>query len=167
MTSYRVSPSRQAVFYVMWGGIAGPFLLGGICFKHEGMLVVGVFISLLTSPILALVTFYVKLLLFEDGLILRQLGYTLSTRWSNVVEFDATKGREGFVLREPIEDKGAYQLARLVGQSAGMNNSMYRGGRPDLVAERRFIPIEPFGFWVRHGKLLDDIEKLGVVTRKA
>ncbi|MCA9179313.1 MAG: hypothetical protein KDB14_32870 [Planctomycetales bacterium] len=159
MKTYHVSLFRQAVFYVMWATFAGPCLVGGTLAKHEGVLVVGIFISILFAPVFVLVSWLVRLNLSEEGVDLKQLGYSLSTPWSNVVEFDATRGREGFVLREAMECKGAYKLANVVGRSVGVNNPIYRGGRPDLVAQRRFIPIEPFGFWIRHGTLRDVIQQ--------
>ncbi|MCA9130861.1 MAG: hypothetical protein KDB22_27440 [Planctomycetales bacterium] len=156
---FHPSPFRQGVFVAIWLVLAAPFLFGGIAMREEGMIVVGVFVSLLLAPVSWFVVFQVRLVFTDEGIVLRNYPWNLETSWDNVSEFYRQRGKEGFILLVPMESKGADNLARSVGREAGVNNAIYRGGHPELAADRRFIPIEPFGFWLRHGRLADVVAK--------
>jgi hypothetical protein len=75
---------------------------------------------------------------------------------------DRTPRQEGFVLREPLGGPGPARLAAASGvvlNMSGATFAAYQGGRRDLVAVGRFIPIEAFAYWLTHGDLLAAIAR--------
>jgi hypothetical protein len=153
---YHVSPLRQMLFLLPWGLIAIPMLIAGIVAKEPALFVVVLLISLIWSPLAYAVCIYTRLIISADGVDLRQLGYRLQSTWDNIDSLDRTPGLEGFVLREPLQGRGALRLASASGLQlvvGGASMPGYTGGRQDLVAQSRFIPIEPFAHWLKKGDL--------------
>ncbi|MGQ0762131.1 MAG: hypothetical protein ACT4OT_08965 [Acidobacteriota bacterium] len=61
-------------------------------------------------------------------------------------------GSQGLVLHHPMECRGAivFGAARNVG-------GLFNEEQIQLIAERRFVPIEPFAYWLKKGQLHDDL----------
>jgi hypothetical protein len=97
--------------------------------------------------------------LSADGLQLRQLGYTLQTPWSNVTGFHAEPGRQGFILLQPLDGPGARRLAFFSGTSV-LGAPLYQGPQAELLAARRFIPVEAFAWHLFHGTLASEVAAL-------
>lgn len=95
---------------------------------------------------------YTRLVLSADGVKLYQFGYRLETDWDNVTGLYDMPGAQGLVLRRPMGCPGAavFGAARNVG-------GLFNEEQTQLIAERRFIPIEPFAYWFKHGQLRDDL----------
>ncbi len=151
---------RQGVFLMPWVLIALPMFIGGIVSGEAGLFVAAMMMSLIYAPLVYGVCVYTRLIISPEGVDLRQMGFRLQSSWDNIEALDRTPGQEGFVLREPMEGKGAVRLAntsgvRIVVSGAAM--PAYTGGRQDLVAQLRFIPIEPFAYWMKKGDLGDVI----------
>src|SRR5690606_19601184 len=64
------------------------------------------------------------------------------------------RGAEGFVTRAPIGGKGAARSAT-TSQMSLRGVSLYDSDRRNLIAARRFIPIDAFAHWLRRGDLRD------------
>lgn len=91
-----------------------------------------------------------------EGVTLRQVGSRLDTPWSNVADFYGAWMRQGFVLREPMSGKGADQFAFASGLT--MHGApVYDEVQRELLAARRFIPIEGFAWHMKHGRLVDAV----------
>ena len=95
---------------------------------------------------------YTRLVLSADGVKLYQFGYKLETGWDNVAGLYDMPGAQGLVLHRPMDCWGAkvFGAARNVGE-------LFNEEQVHLIAERRFIPIEPFAYWFKHGRLRDDL----------
>jgi hypothetical protein len=153
---YHVSPMRQGLFLLPWGLIALPMLVAGIVANAPALFAVVILISLIWAPLAYAVCIHTRLILSSEGVDLRQLGYRLQSTWNNIEALDTTTRAEGFVLREPLQGKGAIRLANASGVRivvGGAAMPAYTGGRQDLVAQLRFIPIEPFAHWLKKGDL--------------
>ncbi len=153
--TYRISPLRFSLI-----GLPAVFVVGllgvlGIATSDAALLIAALLVAMIFAPLIFIV-WRTRLILSSEGVDLRQLGYRLTTSWSNVAAVDGTPGRQGFVLRYPLESRGAYRLAGMVDVqvvSGGVAMATYQGGRPDLVVQRRFIPFEAFGYWLSRGDL--------------
>ena len=100
---------------------------------------------------------YTRLELSERGVKLYQFGYTLESPWDNVAAFYDVKRAEGLVLHRPMECKGASVLRAFRKTGTGGAVRMYNDEQVSLLADRRFIPIEAFAYWLRHGRLREDL----------
>ena len=163
---YRASPRRRAVLYGIWALLTLPLAIGGLVARDPALLFVALIVTAIVLPIFVWALRSVKLTLTPDGIELRHAGGTLETTWENVEAMHLAPGGEGFILREPIQGRAAARYAtasQLVVQGA----PLYEPYRRNLLAERRFIPIEPFGYWLAHGDLRHTIERFvpGLVAR--
>ncbi len=70
----------------------------------------------------------------------------VTTTWDNVIGLDQTKGKVGCVLRDPMEGGGAIGVSTMLRVQTPLNSPAYFGGRPDLINQRRFIPIEALAY---------------------
>ena len=152
---YRISPLRWSLVVAPGVLFIGLFGVLGIVARSGGLLAAAALVLVIYTPVIFIV-WRTRLILSSEGVDLRQLGYRLSTPWSNIAAVDRTPGREGFVLSQPLESRGAHRLGGMADvqiTSSGVTMAGYQGGRSDLVAQRRFIPIEAFGYWFKRGDL--------------
>ncbi len=114
----------------------------------------GIFFLALTAA-LYLILRHTRLALSDEGIKLFQLGYTLETEWDNVAYlYDKGFGSQGLVLYRPMDCPGAGALGRFRHtQVEGVN--LYTDEQIQLIAERRFIPIDAFAYWLKRGQLRD------------
>ncbi|HJT80651.1 MAG TPA: hypothetical protein VJ719_05590 [Chthoniobacterales bacterium] len=157
---YHVSPWRR---WLLWF-VIGPFLL---VFVLAAIFVpaLDARVLLTTAGLVFLVVMpfdwiarWTRLELSPHGVRMRQFGYTLETPWTNIAEMRLRQGREGFVTKEPMTGKGAAVLSSFRGLGVGRTR-FYDDEQRELLGQRRFIPIEPFAWHLRHGKLADDIAR--------
>lgn len=149
---YRVSPWRSRLLYGFWALFAIPLAVGGLVSGEPALLVVAFVFSAIALPFFMWAVRIARLTITPEGIELRQAAATLRTTWENVEEIRLVRGAEGIVTRTPIEGKGAERYAttsQLVIRGAPLYDEHRRG----LLAEKRFIPIEPFGHWLRKGDL--------------
>jgi hypothetical protein len=158
---YLISPWRRRVFW--------PIIIGTLVVLESVVLVEPTKNALVAG--LILFAFFmlcglglerwlsrVRLVLSPAGPKLIQIGYILETDWPNVVGVRLDRGREGLITRAPLEGKGAARIASLREMSIqGM--PMYDARQQALLGERRLIPIEPFGWYLRRGPLMEDITR--------
>ena len=104
------------------------------------------------AVVMYLIVRYTRLVLSPEGVKLYQFGYRLETAWSNVANLYDMPGAQGLVLHRPMDCRGAkvFSAFRNVG-------GLFNSEQMQLIAERRFIPIEPFAYWLKHGRLRDDL----------
>jgi hypothetical protein len=74
------------------------------------------------------------------------------------------RGREGFIVRTPLEGAGAARFAALRGLGA-FGAPLYDEEQRGLLGERRFIPIEAFAWHARHGTLAREVARLAPHVR--
>ncbi len=115
--------------------------------------------NLVTLPIFAICGwYYPSLVLTPEGISRYNVGYTLSTSWDNIIELRLTRGFEGLILRQPMEDRGAHRFAVAAGARFGIGAvPLYPTEIVKMIKAHRFIPIEAFAYWFKHGKLGDEI----------
>lgn len=136
----------------LWLIVTMPLAIPGLLLSEPGLLVSAVLITAIMLPIFVLAIRGARLWVTDDGIELRQLGMRVITPWNNVAGLRMVRGGEGIVLHRPLEGKGAVRLAA----SAGFGfrgASFYDAEQQQLIAEHRFIPIEPFAYWLEHGDL--------------
>lgn len=149
---YRVSPWRSRLLYGFWALFAIPLTVGGLVTGEPSLLVVAFVFSAIALPFFIWAVRAAKLTVTPEGIELRQAAATLRTTWENVEEIRLVRGAEGIVTRGPIEGKGAERYAT-TSQMVIRGAPLYDEHRRGLLAEKRFIPIEPFGHWLRKGDL--------------
>ena len=97
-----------------------------------------------------------RLEISDEGICLRQTGYRLEAKWSDVTELIVERGREGFVTRRPVGGKGAERLAAAASVSG---YSQFDEAQRALLDAHRLIPIEAFAWHLRKGMLGRDIRR--------
>ncbi len=119
---------------------------------------IGIFFVAL-AVVMYLILRYTRLMLSAEGVKLYQLGYKLETGWDNVAYlYDEGFGSQGLVLHRPMDCPGARTLSRARNVAVeGVN--FYSDEQIQLIAERRFIPIDAFAYWLKHGRLRDDLNR--------
>jgi hypothetical protein len=107
--------------------------------------------------VLYLLLRFTRLELSESGIKLCQLGYTLETPWDNVAALYDVPHAEGLVLHRPMQSQGSSVLRAFRNTGAGAGLRFYNVEQVALLTEQRLIPIEAFAYWLRHGRLRDDL----------
>jgi hypothetical protein len=90
---------------------------------------------------------YPLLIVDQQGVEVRQIGYRLASSWRDIGELRRVPGHVGFVLKTPMTGPGAHRMA---------SATKSIGDTPEilvLVMARRYIPIDPFAYWLDHGDL--------------
>ena len=154
---YYISPRRRGVLLGIWLMFT-VFFVGGAWYASDpALLIVGAIVGLIIGSVFAIAGWwYPRLVVDTGGIALCQLGWSLSTTWENVAAARLIRGSEGLILRQPLNSKGANTLAAFRG--VGVAGAAYYGPeQQQLIAERRFIPLEAFEYWFRHGDLREVI----------
>jgi len=149
---YGVSPWRRRLLYGIWALFAVPLTVGGLVSGEAALLTTAAIFTAIALPIFVWALRTARLTVTPDRIELRQAGGTLETSWSNVEQIRLVRGAEGFVLREPMQGRGADRFAT-TSQVVIRGAPLYDPYRRQLLAERRFIPIEAFSYWLTHGDL--------------
>ena len=102
---------------------------------------------------------YTRLELSERGVKVYQFGYTLETEWDNVAALYDVAHAEGLILHRPMQCGGATVLGAFRNTGAPAGLLLYNDEQVRLLAERRFIPIEAFAHWLKHGGLREDLKR--------
>lgn len=158
--TYRIGPWRRSGLW--W--CLGPVLLGGItllALGGEGNRSGGFALVLASAPWLVWWHWYVNRLRLElspCGVHHRHGRLVLEAVWSEVERLRLDRGREGFVVRSPLEGKAAARLAARRGIVV-QGQPWYDDEQRALIAERRFIPIDPFAWLIKKGRLLRDLDE--------
>ena len=99
-----------------------------------------------------------RLELSPDGIRACNPGQTVETSWANVSGVRPGGPQPGFTTNVPLEGKGADRLAAYSGLT--MNGApMYDPETLAWVAARRFIPLRSFGWHLKHGDLVSEVER--------
>jgi hypothetical protein len=153
-TVYHISPLRlwtvPAIFIIIaLLMLALPYLEPGAPDSGNVVIYMGMFF-LAFAAIMYLIMRYTRLELSADGVKVRQFGYKLETDWDNVAQLYDMPGGQGLILHRPMDSLGAqvFSAARNVGE-------LFDEEQIQLIAERRFIPITPFAYWLKHGLRAD------------
>ncbi len=157
---YRLSPYRKAFLLATLTVFVLPLIIGGILSHNQGLLLTGAIVFLIMAPIFLLTAWrYPRLVLTPFGVERHDIGYVLTSTWHNVAEMRSDKGSQGLILRQPMEDKGAYRFARFASSRFSMGGaSLYPPEVRHLIRTRRFIPMEAFAHWLRQGDLFREIQ---------
>jgi hypothetical protein len=155
--TYGISPVRRNILIGVGLVLSLPFAIGAAISSEPALIAVAVLVSAIVLPILLIAWRSARLVVSEEGIEVRQLGMRLSTSWNNIAALRMVKGSEGIVLHRPLEGKGAGRLAASAGvRVAGA--PLYDADRQSLIAEHRFIPIEPFAYWLERGNLREVLQ---------
>ncbi|HWB02120.1 MAG TPA: hypothetical protein VG796_03785 [Verrucomicrobiales bacterium] len=155
---YLISPLRRSVLWL----ILGPFLIMGVvmCFfpdtRLAGIVVGGIMAVFLASW--HWLVCYTRLEISPQGVVLRQLGWSLEAAWDQVDHLRMDRGREGFVVNEPMGGKGVRRLASVAGFGY-YGTPMYSDVQRYWIQNGQWIPVEPFMYAFRKGPMRDDIER--------
>jgi len=155
-TVYHISPLRLwlvpgMLIIIALFMLALPYLEPDAPDTGNVVIYIGIFFFAFAA-VMYLILRYTRLVLSADGIKLYQFGYKLETGWDNVANFYDMSGAQGLVLHHPMDCRGAkvFGAFRNVGE-------LFNEEQIQLIAERRFIPIEPFAYWLKHGQLRDDL----------
>lgn len=97
--------------------------------------------------------------LSAQGITHRQGGaLVLHAPWSIVERIRIDRGHEGIIVQQPMEGRAADRLASIRGLWM-YGQPYYDDEQRRLMGERRLIPLDPFGYLLRNGKLLEDLEE--------
>jgi hypothetical protein len=163
---YHISPIRRGIlvgFWVFFGALLTVPFLFMTWFKHEwGAFALIAIAAVLTVLIPLEIAWVSRLVLTAEGIELR--GFhgrksSLSTPWSNIAAIRTDKkGAEGLITKEPLQGRAAEWLSRF--RNVMMNGApLYDAEKRLLLGEQRYIPIEIFAFWLRHGDLWEQIRE--------
>jgi hypothetical protein len=163
---YHISPVRRGIlvgFWVFFGAMMTVPFLFMAWKKHEWPLFVVLAVAAMLTVLIPLEIAWVsRLVLTPEGIEL--LGFhgrksSLSTPWSNIAAIRMDKkGAEGLITKEPLQGRAAEWLARF--RNVMMNGApLYDAEKRLLLGEQRYIPIEVFAFWLRHGDLWEQIRE--------
>lgn len=155
--TYGISPVRRNILIGVGLLLCLPLAVGGAISSEPALIAAAVLVSAIALPILLLAWRSARLHVSEEGIEVRQLGMRLSTSWNNIAALRIVKGSEGLVLHHALQGKGAARLAASAAvRVAGA--PVYDAERQSLIAEHRFIPIEPFAYWLDRGNLREVLE---------
>jgi hypothetical protein len=161
LKAYRLSPRRQAILAAIGILIVLPLVLFGDLEKNPAAVAAGTTVWAVFFAVFVVAGWwYPRLILGQHTVERKNIGYTLKTHWGNIGGIRLEPGSEGFILRYPMEDRGAYRFA--IAAKARFGNGGIRPYNRDvlaLIGERRFLPIEAFAYWLRHGSLRREIER--------
>jgi hypothetical protein len=153
---YRLAPQRRALLVVVWALLTLPLLLAGWLGDDGAALAAGLLAGLVLGLVFLLAGWrFPRLILSEHGIALHQPGYRLEADWTNVAALRLTPGSEGLVLRFAGQTPGYARLAA----ASGVRSAIPLVSRPyppevmDLIAARRFLPLDAFAHWLRRGDL--------------
>lgn len=150
---YRLSPHRRLALGVVWAVLTLPLVVGGLAFNDAAATLIGSVVGAILGTVFAAAGWlYPRLVLDASGIQLQQLGYTLSAKWEDVIGLRRERGTEGLILGRPLEGRGA-ALSAYLATSRFLTAIEIR----EFVAARRYIPIESFAYWLRHGDLENEI----------
>jgi hypothetical protein len=164
---YGTSPGTRRYLLALAALLAlGP--LGGVAVivkvlatADSGVAFGGVFLALLSSalflPIIWVIWRYPRLLLSGAGIEVQQFGWRLASRWENVTNL-SHGGQIGLVTREAMAGSGAARLAAFGDMTLG-GAPFYVEDARRLIAERRYMPLDPFSHWLWHGDLGQELTR--------
>lgn len=157
-TVYHVSPWRLAWIWIVFGPmVTGCIALGLFAdssIDGQALMLGGAFLLAVLLGITWLVR-RARLEISEDGICLRQTGFRLEAKWSDVSQLVGERGREAFVTRRPVGGACANRLAA----AASTGYAQYDEAQQSLLDEHRLIPIEAFAWHLRNGSLGRDIRR--------
>lgn len=158
---YRIGPWRR---YVLWYTL-GPLLAFLIVLaasagaaEQQALWGAAAVLFLIMAPFEWLIR---RTRLEVDGSTVRlvQTGYTLATPTRALSTLRLKPGHEGLITREPMEGTGARRLAGLRG--FGLSGApMFDAEEQRLLAERRYLPLAAFAWYLRRGDLRDTLLQL-------
>ena len=158
--SYHVSPLRRWFLWFIFGPILLVLVLAWLLIDDPqaiAFLITAALVLLIALPFQWIID-RTRLELSSKKIWLRHFGFVLDTDWENVEGMRLDRGREGFITKTPLVGKGAERLARFRGPGAGAAQ-MYDPQERELLGQQRLIPIAPFAWHLRHGKLAADIAR--------
>jgi hypothetical protein len=164
---YRISPWRRAVLWCVLGpflalGVALVFAGGNAATRTAGIVLVAIMALGLAGWEWLVNRTYVEVT--AEGVELHQLGLHLRAAWSDVAALSLRRGREGFIVRAPLSGAGPERLAALRHIGA-FGAPLYDDEQNALLRAQRFIPIDAFGWHLRHGTLVQEVARLAPHVR--
>lgn len=150
-------------YLVMWW-MLGPFVLLGLgifVFAEENTRGAGLAIVLLMAPFLLLwhwLTRRARLEISPRGARVKDATYDLEAPWAGIVGVHLAPDHEGFITAEPLTGKGAERLAGVSGFGYG-GVGFYDEVEARHMAEKRFLPLRPYGWALRKGDLAEQIAR--------
>ncbi len=156
---YRLSPLRRVILdgigLAMLALPVGMFMLGG---KATG---VALIVFLCMAPTLAILFFcawFPRIIVGPDGLRFRgAIGFSSQLiPWTNVERLRLKPSGEGVILREPLQTRAAAHWKNWTGV-AFMGARFFDDEEQKYIDQQRYVQIQPFAFWLRHGDLATQI----------
>jgi hypothetical protein len=156
---YHISPRRRGILLGVWLLFVAPLSVAAWYSRDLAL----VWVLLLLGTIMGVIFglsgwWYPRLVLHPGGVRLHHIGWTLDVEWDNVSGLRPNRGSEGLILRRPLSGSGAGRLAAS-GKVAVGGVPFYGPEQRQLIAERRFVPLEPFAYWFKHGDLQREITR--------
>jgi hypothetical protein len=156
---YRLSPLRRVIL----DGLALAMLLPPVVILILGGKATwpAIIIFLCFSPTLAILFFcawYPRIIVGPDGLRFRgAIGFSSQLiPWTNVERLRLKPSGEGVILREPLQTRAAAHWKYWTGVTF-MGSKFFDDEEQRYIDEQRYVQIQPFAFWLRHGDLAAQI----------
>jgi hypothetical protein len=151
---YRTNPLRRFGHWLIFGPLMLLVAVLAVLIRANITGTLAVISGCLLLPALAIqwLMSRARLDLSPTGVKLTSFGRNLETTWPNVVDMRLDRGREGLITRAPLEGKTAQQMAANCGLTVE-DVPIYDDGQRALMAERRYIPINAFAWYLRHRDL--------------
>ena len=154
---YRISPIRQGAMIGACAIIMGPLIISAWFTDNSVLLIVTVIVAAVFILFLWFFGYYPSLTFSRAGIELNYIGCHLKAPWNNVANLWQEQGSEGFLLHNPMTEPGAARLARSTNFRFAGTSFYGSSQRQQWINEQRFIPIEPFAWWLHHGNLQQDL----------
>jgi len=152
---YRLSPLRLVILE----GVALALLAFPACILMAGPKAIGIalLLFLCLSPTLFILLFtawYPRLIVMPEGLRVRgAIGYSsLLIPWNNIERVWLRPNKEGLILREPLQSKAAARWKNWTGVRF-YGTSLFDDAQQRYINEQRYVPLQSFGWWLRHSGL--------------
>lgn len=160
---YHLSPLRLLPLPLLWGTIVG--LLLGLSASGDAnpaesraLLLAALLFTLIMLPFFALL-WHSSLVLTREGIAHHQFGYTVRSRWDNLLALSLTAGAQSLVLERPgTRSRALRYSARFMSKlTPALASGLF--GEDHLLAEGRLILIAPFMAHWKRGPLRDDLRR--------
>ncbi len=164
--SFKLSPIRlwfagSVVVFLA----AIPFLLviGAILHPESNFLMAAGILAVIMLPFAGFLGFcvwYPTLFVGPAGVTVRGcLGFsTVVLPWENIERLRLSPATEALILRNPLEDRLANKLRNWAGTTMA-GAPLFNDEQRQLIAEGRYVPVEPYAWWFEHGELLNTIRQ--------
>lgn len=159
-----MSPGRIAALLLTAAALLSPsvgILLVSVAKQDDAMVGAGVVIGLIVFPFALLLLFFAffpRLTISSAGIEVRgTVGFsTILVPWSDISRFLWVPGKEGIVVKSPLNSPAAKRLRNWAGITY-KGVPFYDEEQRALLREARYVPVTPFAYWFCRGAATEQL----------